>query len=47
MLEEANVGMSVGLATVRRIATLADATTLRTIVLAAAEGQHVNDEPWW
>jgi hypothetical protein len=46
-LERAQVGRSVGLATVRRIATLADATTLRDTVLAAADGQHVNDEPWW
>ncbi|QZQ53812.1 hypothetical protein KZI27_10575 [Curtobacterium sp. TC1] len=46
-LERAQVGRSVGLATVRRIAKLADATTLRDTVLAAADGQHVNDEPWW
>lgn len=46
-LEAAGVGKSVGLATVARIATKADISELRDVVLAAADGEHVNDEPWW
>lgn len=46
-LENAGVGQSVGLATVARIATKADVADLRDVVVAAADGEQVNDAPWW
>ncbi|MFJ4294938.1 hypothetical protein [Curtobacterium sp. NPDC089689] len=46
-LENAGVGHSLGLATVTRIATKAGVSNLRDVVVDAADGEQVNDAPWW